>query len=151
MDSLVCFECGSFGEIHHHHVVPKRLGGTKTVPLCVDCHGLIHNLNFRNHGILTKKGLDDARKRGVKLGSPQNLNKSARDKGQDIIKNNRKNNEDWKKAKMFIKNFKDLHGVINLSEISRQLNDNGYRTRNGCLYSPSIVKRLVEDRDNPIY
>ena len=34
-------------------------------------------------------------------------------------------------------------GLVNYSEISRQLNQNGYKTRNGCLYSPGIFRRLV--------
>jgi hypothetical protein len=36
-----CFECGK--EAHHnHHVVPRVRGGTKTVPLCVECHSKVH-------------------------------------------------------------------------------------------------------------
>ena len=37
-----CFECGKPAECEHH-VVPKSLGGIKTVPLCLKCHGIIHN------------------------------------------------------------------------------------------------------------
>jgi len=36
------------------------------------------------------------------------------------------------------------YGYINLSEISKALNNNGYKTRNGCLYSPGTVRRLLE-------
>ena len=36
------------------------------------------------------------------------------------------------------------YGYINLSEISKALNNNGYKTRNGCLYSPGTVSRLLE-------
>ena len=42
MTKYKCFECGSEEDIHHHHVVPKSLGGTKMVPLCFKCHGLVH-------------------------------------------------------------------------------------------------------------
>lgn len=36
-----CFECG--GEaIHQHHVVPRSVGGTKTIPLCSECHRAAH-------------------------------------------------------------------------------------------------------------
>ena len=38
-----CFECGSDKRIVHHHVVPKSIGGTKTIPLCEYCHGLVHS------------------------------------------------------------------------------------------------------------
>lgn len=39
--SEVCFECGQEA-VHNHHVVPKTLGGTKTVPLCEQCHSKVH-------------------------------------------------------------------------------------------------------------
>jgi hypothetical protein len=38
------------------------------------------------------------------------------------------------------------NGYTNLSDISRQLNERGYKTRKGCIFTPSIVKRLVENR-----
>ncbi len=42
-----CFECGESGvEIHFHHIVPETMGGKKTIPLCVKCHGLVHDRNF---------------------------------------------------------------------------------------------------------
>jgi hypothetical protein len=46
-------------------------------------------------------------------------------------------------AKMFIEHYQMKYGNINLSDISRQLNESGFKTRNGCLFSPGIVKRLV--------
>lgn len=46
MKCNICFECGSDVNIHQHHVVPKTLGGTKTVPLCGTCHGKVHGKNF---------------------------------------------------------------------------------------------------------
>ncbi len=143
LEKFVCFECGSDGEIHHHHIVPKTLGGTKTIPLCVDCHGKIHNVDFRNHGILTKKGLNEAKKRGVKLGSPQNLNQKARDKGLDAIKKNATNNECWISAKKFISEYISKNQKYTLTELSNKLNTEGYRTRYDCLFTPSIVKRLI--------
>jgi hypothetical protein len=41
-----CFECGADERIVHHHVVPKSIGGTKTIPLCEYCHGLVHSKNL---------------------------------------------------------------------------------------------------------
>lgn len=63
-----CFECGSAGQCHSHHVIPRSKGGTKTIPLCERCHGLVHGLDFTNHGNLIKSGLAEARRKGVKLG-----------------------------------------------------------------------------------
>ena len=91
----------------------------------------------------TKSGLAALKARQVKLGSPQNLSNDARKKGVESIIKKRLENEQWKTAKMFIEHFQMKHGYINLSEISRQLNLSGYKTRNGCKFSPGIVKRLV--------
>jgi DNA invertase Pin-like site-specific DNA recombinase len=93
----------------------------------------------------TKRGLAELKKKGVKLGSPENLSEMARLKGISTIKRNRIENESWKLARTFIEHFQMKYGYVNLSEISRQLNQNGYRTRKGCLFTPSIVKRLIED------
>lgn len=37
-----CFECGKPAE-HEHHIMPKLKGGIRTVPLCTECHGKIHD------------------------------------------------------------------------------------------------------------
>lgn len=39
-----CFECG-LPATHQHHVIPRSLGGTKTVPLCDYCHPKAHGEN----------------------------------------------------------------------------------------------------------
>ena len=90
----------------------------------------------------TKRGLDELKKRNVKLGSPQNLTNAAREKGVQAVIRNRQENENWKMARVFIEHFQMKNGYLNYSEISKQLNSNGYRTRNGCLFSPGIVRRL---------
>jgi len=92
----------------------------------------------------TKNALTELKKRGVKLGSPQNLTKTAREKGTDTIKLNRQDNENWRRAITFIEHFQMKFGLVNYSEISRQLNENGYKTRNGCSFCPGIVRRLVK-------
>lgn len=61
-----CFECGA--EAHHdHHVVPRSLGGTKTVPLCEEHHGAIHGADLRTR-TLTRKALQAKRARGERGG-----------------------------------------------------------------------------------
>jgi hypothetical protein len=57
-----CFECDKQDtDIHYHHVVPHVLGGTKTIPLCVVCHGKVHNKNFLTMTELQKRGIERAR------------------------------------------------------------------------------------------
>lgn len=61
--AILCFECGKTAE-HNHHVVPKVLGGTKTIPLCTNCHGLVHDKNMTRHKELQKIGIAKAKKEG---------------------------------------------------------------------------------------
>ncbi len=62
MSTPTCFECNLPGDIHMHHVVPRSAGGTKTVPLCERCHGLVHSRHMSTSS-LTKGAL--ARKRAA--------------------------------------------------------------------------------------
>ncbi len=65
---MSCFECGKLAE-HNHHVLPESKGGTRTVPLCANCHGLIHDRHFpMGHTNLIKAGLEKRRRRGKRIG-----------------------------------------------------------------------------------
>jgi DNA invertase Pin-like site-specific DNA recombinase len=90
----------------------------------------------------TKRGLEELKK-SKKLGNPQNLTLSARLKGVESVRQRRIENENWRRAKTFIEHFQMKHGYINLSEISKLLNENGYKTRKGCMFSAGTVKRLI--------
>lgn len=63
-----CFECGQPAQ-HEHHVVPRSLGGTKTVPVCVKCHGLIHSREAMAHPELTRKALQHKKAQGQRVGT----------------------------------------------------------------------------------
>ena len=74
MNTNICFECGGNENIHNHHIIPKSLGGTKTIPLCNMCHGKAHG---KDNGIhknpnewkrLVKLGRDRWIENGGKLG-----------------------------------------------------------------------------------
>ena len=54
MNREICFECDATGDIHQHHVVPKSLGGTRTIPLCVECHGKVHGRDYLKHTRLAR-------------------------------------------------------------------------------------------------
>ena len=64
---IECFECGKPAKCNHH-VIPKSLGGKRTVPLCLKCHGLVHDRNFMRHKELQKKGIEAAKKAGKYTG-----------------------------------------------------------------------------------
>ena len=87
-----CFECDSTENIHEHHVVPKTLGGIKTIPLCGSCHGKVHGKNF---GLewkrLQREGIQKARLAGVYSGRKKGATESKevflqKPKTKDIIK-----------------------------------------------------------------
>jgi DNA invertase Pin-like site-specific DNA recombinase len=90
----------------------------------------------------TKNALAELKK-VRKLGTPRNLTPAAQKKAVETIVRNRIENENWKIAQIFIEHYQMKNGFINLTEISRQLNEQGYKTRNGCQFTPAIVKRLT--------
>lgn len=67
-ESNICFECGSIEKIQNHHVVPKILGGTKTIPLCTSCHSKVHSKDLTKFSRLARIGRKKAMDRGVKMG-----------------------------------------------------------------------------------
>lgn len=70
IDPDECFECGAAAD-HDHHVVPRSLGGTKTVPLCASCHAKAHGRiePFRNTRELTRAALSAKRAKGERTGT----------------------------------------------------------------------------------
>jgi len=69
--SASCFECDAPAD-HHHHVVPRSLGGRRTVPLCGACHARAHGLDDRTwagHAGLTRAALQAKKARGELTGT----------------------------------------------------------------------------------
>ena len=90
----------------------------------------------------TKRGLAELKKT-KKLGTPRNFTQEGRIRGLEVVKLNKNLNENWRRAKTFIEHFHMKNGYINLTEIAKALNSNGYKTRRGCKFSAIAVKRLV--------
>jgi hypothetical protein len=68
--SKECFECGK-PATEDHHVIPRALGGTKTIPLCGGCHSRVHggyNKRRDDHNELVKTGMARARAEGKTWG-----------------------------------------------------------------------------------
>ena len=74
IDTKKCFECGGTEYIHQHHIVPKSLGGTKTIPLCITCHGRVHQKDFVKFQNLAKEGRKRYIENGGKLGRKKGSN-----------------------------------------------------------------------------
>ncbi|WP_282055684.1 recombinase family protein [Maribacter luteus] len=89
----------------------------------------------------TKAALQELKKKGVKLGKPENFNQLGRDKGVQTNKAKASNNENNRKAKAYIKSL--LLQGLNYSQIAKELNLNGFTTSRGKRFQAVQVQRLV--------
>ena len=143
---MECFECNKIAT-ENHHVIPKTLGGTKTIPLCGSCHAKVHQMDGKrrdSHSELTKLGLKRAKKRGVNLGNPNNMTNEGRKKGWKTNSAKAANNKNNLLAICFIK----LNMELSLREIADKLNSNGYKTSRGSCFQATTVKRLINKINN---
>jgi len=72
-DLKKCFECESTNEVEEHHIIPRSLGGKKTIPLCGICHMKAHGVKAKrrnNLSSLIKNGLQKRKEKGLSVGRP---------------------------------------------------------------------------------
>ncbi len=146
-----CFECGTAECIQHHHVVPRSVGGTKTIPLCSICHGKVHGIKRDkqiNVSELTKAGIARARAAGKQIGNPdmskarinshttrtRRANEFALSLGPEMIILRENSGLSWRK-------------------LADNLNNQGIKTRHGYQWQGATVrnvywryKKLLEDK-----
>jgi len=122
-----CFDCGGTDEIHQHHVVPRSLGGTKTIPLCLLCHAKVHSRKSMSSAILIKKGLAKKIKEGYKLGRPRYGYKFNQDRTKEIPAP--KEYEILQKVLCWVEDDSLMYGVY--SRLTKYLNDIGVPRRVG--------------------
>jgi hypothetical protein len=92
----------------------------------------------------TRRGLAELKKRGIKLGKPENFTNETRELGRVKMRENSRINENWKKAWTFVENHYLKNGTINYRKFAYELNQNGYRTRRNCLFTTMSVKLLFQ-------
>ena len=136
-----CFECNNPAD-ENHHVVPKSKGGTKTVPLCHSCHGLVHGVNRLNISTLTKAALTAKKARGEKLGNSKNFTSDTRAKGRAAHASNAANNQNTKTARGYATLLSS--SGASLRTIANTLNTDGFKTARGGQYSAVQVSRLLK-------
>ena len=90
----------------------------------------------------TKSALAELKKKGIVLGSPQNLTNAARLKGVFTVKENARNNSNNVKGTAMAKLLRDKK--MNYLQIAKELNILGYETRRNFQYSASTVRRLLK-------
>ena len=131
-----CFECDSVSDIHMHHVVPRSLGGTKTIPLCGRCHSLVHGEHLLKTSSLIKKVLSKKKEDGFRIsGSPPygyeftNENKIIQNEEEQVI----------------------LEKILKLAEmeykpttIAKKLNKASIPAR-GARWYPASIERIIKN------
>jgi hypothetical protein len=125
-----CVACGTKDNLHHHHLKPRSLGGTddetNLITLCQTCHGIYHNISFRDHGWLTRKGLERAKAKGVKLGNPK-----AQEQGIEARKQSER--------LLPILDQLIVEGNRSLYSLANTLNERGITTPQGKKFYPQSV------------
>jgi hypothetical protein len=89
IDPFVCFECGA-PATEDHHIIPRVLGGTKTIPLCTPCHMKVHDVYGRRRTddmrSNVERGLKKFKEKGGKLGrANENYGKTKTE--EEVIEN----------------------------------------------------------------
>lgn len=88
----------------------------------------------------TRAALQELKKQGKKLGSPQNLNTNAISRGLQVRKENADKNENNKRATALIVSMKESGKTF--YDITQRLNAQGFKTRRNCQFQQVQVQRL---------
>ena len=88
----------------------------------------------------TKAALEQAKKRGATLGTPDNLTSEAREAGHETMHQMAK--DAYKRDYGYIKLLRE--GGHTLAQIAERLNSEGHATRNGKQFTPMTVKRILD-------
>ncbi|MDY3547469.1 recombinase family protein [Riemerella anatipestifer] len=90
----------------------------------------------------TKSALAEAKKRGKKLGSPQNLTDKSRVNSLEVRKQNAVNNENSRKAGALIVSLRQ--SGKSFYQITKEINALGFKTRTNKAFHQAQVKILYE-------
>ena len=143
---MTCFECGAPAD-HEHHVVPRSLGGTRTVPLCALCHGKAHGRErgFRNTPELTKAALARLKANGVQLGAAA---LGWRHTGE-VDAAGRRLVEPVASEAATVARILELRAEgRSLRAIGEVLNAEGHRTKAGGRWHAMTIQRVLERRES---
>lgn len=136
-----CFECGQPAQ-HRHHVVPRSLGGTQTIPVCVRCHGLIHSREALAHPELTRRALQHKKAQGQRIGQIPYGYRLARD-GVRLI-------PDKRQQEVLVWMRRQRQRGVTLQDICNELHRVGERTSKGRPdWQNTVVNRLCESVSVP--
>ena len=134
-----CFECGTPTN-YHHHVIPVSRGGAKTIPLCERCHGRAHNMCM-NIPALTKDAMTAKKARGEFCGGEVPY-------GFTVVDGKLVACESEQETIRLAKEFADERK--SLATIGDALAERGRFSRNGKVFMPTQIMRLVPERPKSI-
>jgi DNA invertase Pin-like site-specific DNA recombinase len=95
----------------------------------------------------TKEGLQAARAKGVKLGSPKAITEDVWLKGHATISRNAREDQSVRHAWHFIQSLRT--DGMSYAKIALRLNEEGYRTRTGKLFHPQGVLNIYNRFTGP--
>jgi hypothetical protein len=134
-----CFECGS-PAIHNHHVIPRSLGGAKTVPLCQLCHSKAHGINWNgNLRELTRTAMQFKKAKGERIGAIP-FGYSLDVDGVSLTEN-----ADEQEVISVAKELKA--SGLSLRAIATELSERGYTARNGRNFQATQIQRILNARE----
>jgi hypothetical protein len=127
-----CFECRAPAQ-HMHHVVPRSQGGTKVLPLCAQCHAIVHGMGMA-HPDLTRRAMDKRRAEGKVVGSvPYGWQRD----GDRLVP--------CEQEREMIAAVAECAGYrFTLREIADELFARGYRNRRGNTFNPNTIAALLQ-------
>jgi len=130
-----CWECDAVGEVHHHHPVPKSRGGTRTIPLCIDCHGKAHEHRMAG-AQLTRDGLAAKKAKGELVGAvPYGYDLGA--DGKTLVAN--------EAEQLVVTAVREYRAAgLSLRTIGERLAERGMVPRKGGAWNPAQIKRIAE-------
>ena len=132
-----CFECNNPAQAQHH-VVPKVLGGTKTVLLCDDCHSKVLDTEMLKMGSLIRQQRKEA-------GSPAAGEKywgGCRPYGFDVIEKHLVHNEEEQKIIKDMLEWRNKGSTI--QTITDTLNGNGTPSATGNAWHYMSVRKILQ-------
>ena len=130
-EQIKCFECSSIENTENHHVVPKSLGGARTIPLCSYCHSKVHDKKDTRIGQLTKNVLGKRYCRKVPFG------KTLSDCGSKFLRNKNEETVILKMKNLRIEGF-------SYQKIADILNRESFPTREGRPWIKTSVNMILK-------
>lgn len=136
-----CFECEAPTD-HDHHVVPRSLGGTKTVPLCHACHAKAHGLKgttWASHAGLTAAAMARMKAAGLHTGGPPPYGYRVGEDGRLVA-------EPSEREAVTV--ARELHHRgVTFRDIARALTARGYVPRKNGAWHHTTIWRMVRGTD----